>query len=223
MNTGTNSGILRIIRFMKKPIIGIVIIAMFGVGLYVGLSKKGDGTLQVLRQDTVITILPEPKALNSFSLKDQHGKLFDLERLRGKWSLLFFGFTNCPDICPTTLTTLNQIYKILGKNSETLDNVQVVFISVDPGRDDLATLKKYVRYFNKDFLGVTGNKKQLSLLAKQLGVYYEVLDQYGKKNYVVNHTAAIFVINKEAGYFGLMTPPLDADKMAVRIELITLL
>lgn len=223
MNTGTNSGILRIIRFMKKPIIGIVIIAMFGVGLYVGLSKKGDGTLQALRQDSVITILPEPKALNSFSLKDQHGKLFDLERLRGKWSLLFFGFTNCPDICPTTLTTLNQIYKILGKNSETLDNVQVVFISVDPGRDDLATLKKYVRYFNKDFLGVTGNKKQLSLLAKQLGVYYEVLDQYGKKNYVVNHTAAIFVINKEAGYFGLMTPPLDADKMAVRIELITLL
>lgn len=223
MNTGTNSGILRIIRFMKKPIIGIVIIAMFGVGLYVGLSKKGDGTLQVLRQDSVITILNKPKALNSFSLKDQHGKLFDLERLRGKWSLLFFGFTNCPDICPTTLTTLNQIYKILGKNSETLDNVQVVFISVDPGRDDLATLKKYVRYFNKDFLGVTGNKKQLSLLAKQLGVYYEVLDQYGKKNYVVNHTAAIFVINKEAGYFGLMTPPLDADKMAVRIELITLL
>lgn len=208
---------------MKKPIIGIVIIAMFGVGLYVGLSKKGDGTLQVLRQDSVITILNKPKALNSFSLKDQHGKLFDLERLRGKWSLLFFGFTNCPDICPTTLTTLNQIYKILGKNSETLDNVQVVFISVDPGRDDLATLKKYVRYFNKDFLGVTGNKKQLSLLAKQLGVYYEVLDQYGKKNYVVNHTAAIFVINKEAGYFGLMTPPLDADKMAVRIELITLL
>lgn len=223
MNTGTNSGILRIIRFMKKPIIGIVIIAMFGVGLYVGLSKKGDGTLQVLRQDSVITILNKPKALNSFSLKDQDGKLFDLERLRGKWSLLFFGFTNCPDICPTTLTTLNQIYKILGKNSETLDNVQVVFISVDPGRDDLATLKKYVRYFNKDFLGVTGNKKQLSLLAKQLGVYYEVLDQYGKKNYVVNHTAAIFVINKEAGYFGLMTPPLDADKMAVRIELITLL
>lgn len=223
MNTGTNSGILRIIRSMKKPIIGIVIIAMFGVGLYVGLSKKGDGTLQVLRQDSVITILNKPKALNSFSLKDQHGKLFDLERLRGKWSLLFFGFTNCPDICPTTLTTLNQIYKILGKNSETLDNVQVVFISVDPGRDDLATLKKYVRYFNKDFLGVTGNKKQLSLLAKQLGVYYEVLDQYGKKNYVVNHTAAIFVINKEAGYFGLMTPPLDADKMAVRIELITLL
>lgn len=223
MNTGTNSGILRIIRSMKKPIIGIVIIAMFGVGLYVGLSKKNDGTLQVLRQDTVITILPEPKALNSFSLKDQDGKLFDLARLRGKWSLLFFGFTNCPDICPTTLTTLNQIYKILGKNSETLDNVQVVFISVDPGRDDLTTLKKYVRYFNKDFLGVTGDKKQLSLLAKQLGVYYEVLDQYGKKNYAVNHTAAIFVINKEAGYFGLMTPPLDAVQMAVRIELVILL
>lgn len=205
---------------MKKLIIGIVITAMFGAGLYLGLVKKSDDPLQLLMQDSVITILPTPRALGEFRLRDQDGIAFDLSRLHGKWSLLFFGFTNCPDICPATLAILNQLHSRLGKKPALLEDVQFVFISVDPGRDDLVTLKKYVRYFNKDFIGVTGNKDQLAKLAKQLGVFYELLNQGGKKNYVVNHSSAIFIINKDAGYFGLMTPPLDAVAMATRIELI---
>lgn len=193
---------------------------MFGTGLYLGLVKRSDDPLQLLKQDSVITILPTPKALGEFSLRDQDGNVLNLSRLRGKWSLLFFGFTNCPDICPTTLTILNQVHQYLGKKPALLDEVQFVFISVDPGRDNVATLKKYVSYFNKDFIGVTGDKKQLAKLAKQLGVFYEVLNQGRKNNYAVNHTAAIFIINKDANYFGLMSPPLDAAAMAARIELI---
>lgn len=87
-------------------------------------------------------------------------------------------------------------------------------------RDDLVKLKKYVTYFNKDFIGVTGGKEQLLKLAKYLGAYYEVLNQGGKKDYAVNHTAAIFIINKDAGYMGVMSPPHDAAAMASRIELI---
>ncbi|MEE8387427.1 MAG: SCO family protein [Acidiferrobacterales bacterium] len=205
---------------MKKLIIGIVIAAMLGAGVYLGLVMKSDDPLQLLTQDSVITILPTPKVLSEFSLRDQDGKVFDPSRLRGKWSLLFFGFTNCPDICPTTLTILNQVHQHLGKKPALLVDVQFVFISVDPGRDDFATLKKYVSYFNKDFIGVTGSKEQLAKLTKQLGVFYEVLNQGGKKNYAVNHTAAIFIINKDAGYFGIMSPPLNASAMAARIELI---
>ncbi len=113
---------------------------------------------------------------------------------------------------------LNQLHSHLGRKPKLLDDIQFVFISVDPDRDEIMKLKKYVTYFNKDFIGVTGSKEQLAMLAKPLGAYYEVLNKGGTKNYAVNHTAAIFVINKNAGYFGRMSPPQDAVAMASRAE-----
>lgn len=205
---------------MQKILIAIVITVLFGTGLYLGPAKKSDGQLKILMQDSVVTVLQEPRPLSDFSLRDQNGKAFDLSRLRGKWSLLFFGYTNCPDICPTTLATLNQLHSHLGKNPNLLDDMQFVFISVDPGRDDLPKLKKYITYFNKDFVGVTGNQEQLAKLAKQLGAHHEVLNKGGKKDYAVNHTAAIFITDKEARFFGLMSPPLDAATMSTRMEMI---
>ena len=101
---------------------------MFGAGLYLGLVKQQDNQAKLLMQDSVITILQEPKKLRQFKLHDQDGKRFDLSRLRGKWSILFFGFTNCPDICPTTLATLNQLHKKLDKQPNLLDDMQFVFI-----------------------------------------------------------------------------------------------
>jgi len=205
---------------MKKFVTAIVITVMFGAGLYLGLVRKSNDQLELLMQDSVITVLRKPKNLQGFSLKDQEGKAFDLSRLRGKWSLLFFGYTNCPDICPTTLAILNQLHSRLGKKPKLLDDVQFVFISVDPGRDKILKLKEYVAYFNKDFIGVTGDEPQLLKLAKQMGAYYEVLNKGGKNNYVVNHTAAVFITNKEGQYVGVMSPPHDAAAMASRIELI---
>lgn len=204
---------------MKKLIIGTILIVLFGAGAYFGIATKTDAPSQRVTQDNVITVFATAKALNEFDLKDQDGKAFNLARLRGKWSLLFFGFTNCPDICPATLVTLNQMYQMLAKKTDQIQGVQIVFISVDPGRDDVATLKKYVNYFNSDFVGATGDKKQLAGLAKQMGVYYELLNKSGAKNYAVNHTAAVFVINPKAEYVGLMSPPLDAQAMAVRMKM----
>lgn len=205
---------------MKKLSIAIVITAMFGAGLYLGMIKQNDKQLKLLMQDSVITVLGEPKALGEFSLRDHDGKVFDRSRLRGKWSLLFFGYTNCPDICPTTLATLNQLHSRLGKKANLVDDMQSIFVSVDPGRDEIKKLKKYVVYFNKDFIGITGSKEQLAKLAKQLGAYYEVLNKGGKKAYAVNHTAAIFIVNKDADYIGVMSPPHDTAAMALRIEMV---
>ena len=98
--------------------------------------------------------------------------------------------------------------------------MRFVFVSVDPGRDDLKKLKSYVQYFNKDFIGVTGDKAEIAKLASQVGAYYEVLDQSGKKNYGVNHTASVFIFDKQARFFGLMSPPLDPAAMANRFDLI---
>lgn len=205
---------------MKKLLIAIAITAFFGAGLWLGMVQQREQQLEILMQDQVVTVLKTPKPLTAFSLQDQDQAKFDLSQLQGKWSLLFFGFTNCPDICPTTLSTLNQLHTELRKQKNGIDDVQFVFVSVDPGRDDSDKLKRYVKYFNEEFLGVTGDKTEIARLARQLGAHYEVLDKSGKKNYSVNHTAAIFVIDKKGQFFGLMSPPLDPAAMASRIELI---
>ena len=205
---------------MKKLIIAVVITVTFGAGLWLGMVKQRGDRLELLMQDQVITILKDPRGLKPFRLQDHNGTAFDLSQLKGKWSLLFFGYTNCPDICPTTLTTLNQLHGELKKKPEQLKDMQFVFISVDPKRDQVTKLKNYVQFFNKEFRGVTGKKDEIARLAKQVGAHYEVLDKSGKENYAVNHTAAIFIINKEGQYFGLMSPPLDPVAMASRIDLI---
>jgi protein SCO1/2 len=205
---------------MKKILIAIAITVLFGAGLWLGMVQQRGERLEILMQDQVVTVLKTPKRLTEFSLQDQDRKKFDLSQLQGKWSLLFFGYTNCPDICPTTLSTLNQLHKELAKNAKGTEDVQFVFVSVDPGRDNSDKLKRYVKYFNKEFIGVTGEKNEIARLAGQLGAHYEVLDKSGGKNYGVNHTAAIFIIDKKGRYFGLMSPPLNPAAMASRIELI---
>jgi protein SCO1/2 len=205
---------------MKKILIAVAITAFFSAGLWLGMVQQREQQLEILMQDQVVTVLKTPRPLAVFTLQDQDQAKFDLSQLQGKWSLLFFGFTNCPDICPTTLSTLNQLHGELGKQKNGTDDVQFIFISVDPGRDSSDKLKRYVKYFNEAFLGVTGDKKEIARLAGQLGAHYEVLDKSGEKNYGVNHTAAIFIIDKKGRYFGLMSPPLDPAAMASRIELI---
>jgi protein SCO1/2 len=205
---------------MKKILIAIAITALFGAGLWLGMVQQRGEQLEILMQDQVVTVLKTPKPLSEFVLEDQDRKKFDLSQLRGKWSLVFFGYTNCPDICPTTLATLNQLHKELAKNAKGTEDVQFIFVSVDPGRDNSDKLKRYVKYFNKDFIGVTGDKEEIAGLAGQLGAHYEVLEKPGEKNYGVNHTAAIFIIDKKGRYFGLMSPPLNPSAMASRIELI---
>lgn len=205
---------------MQRFLIAIVITVMFGAGLYLGMVKQSDDRLKLLMQDSVITVLGEPRALGKFRLRDQDNMVFDQSRLRGKWSLLFFGYTNCPDICPTTLATLNQLHIRLGKKPNYLDDIQFIFISVDPGRDSLMKLKKYVSYFNHEFIGITGEENEIARLAKYMGAHYEILTKSGRKNYGVNHTAAIFIVNKDAGFFGIMSPPHDVAAMALRIEMV---
>lgn len=205
---------------MKKAVIAIFITVVFGAGLWLGMVKQRGDQLELLMQDRVVTVLKDPRQLKPFHLLDFNGEPFDLPQLQDKWSLVFFGYTNCPDICPTTLTTLNRLYNELGKKPGNLDDVQFVFVSVDPKRDQGAKLKSYVQYFNKDFIGVTGDAREIANLAAQVGASYEVLERAGDQNYPVNHTAAIFIINKQGQFLGLMSPPLDPAAMASRIELI---
>ena len=136
------------------------------------------------------------RLLQPFSLGDQHGRPFTNEQLRGKWSLVFFGYVSCPDVCPMTLHELASFRSLLrdDTNAEP-DELQVAFVSVDPARDSPERLGEYVGHFNRRFLGLTGDRQQIDRLAGQLGAGYELQEETSPGQYAVMHSSAIFVID----------------------------
>ncbi len=174
----------------------------------------------VLLPDQVITLFPDPKPLTAFALTDHMNRVFDLASLKGKWSFLFFGFTHCPDICPTTLAVLARARDSIAKHTVGTQDIQFVFVSVDPNRDTASKLRQYVDYFDTTFLGVTGDNAQIGNLAGQLGAAYQVVITPGIENYPVYHSAAVFLLDPQARYHAVFTPPLDAEAISRRFKVV---
>lgn len=147
---------------------------------------------------------PEPKPLVTFELTDQNGKPFTIERLQGKWTFTFFGYTNCPDVCPATMSVLTKIDNELSANHE---NLQVLFVSVDPERDTPEHLFEYMSYFNKKFTAITGAKKEIDNLAQQYSAGYIKEPETTAGNYLVNHTSAIFLTDPQARLVAAFSQP----------------
>lgn len=156
------------------------------------------------------TVLPEAKALPEFSLEDHRGNAFTNESLKGKWSFVFFGYTRCPDVCPTTLSLLNQVDQVLKKESG-LAIPETIFISVDPGRDTIEQLAEYVPYFNSEFIGVTGSLENLQVLTKSLGIAFGQEGDTGSEEYEVFHSTRIMLIDPEARLKALFSSPHDVN------------
>ena len=146
------------------------------------------------------TLIPDPRPLQDFRLTDFNLEPFTLENLKGQWNLVFFGYTNCPDICPTALTSMVEVNKSLSQNSDIAKQVQTVFISVDPKRDTPESLKGYVSFFNPDFVAATGEDSELRALTKQLALSYQIREPNEKGDYLVDHSAWMVIINP-AGQF----------------------
>ena len=151
------------------------------------------------------TLLPAPRALPDFALLDQDGQPFSRQRLQGHWSFLFFGFTSCPAICPTTLGVLAQARHQL----ETLpaaQRPQVVLVSVDPEHDTPAQLKSYLHGFHDEFLGLTGNAAELQRLSRALPVSITMRQLEGGA-YTVDHTTAIFLVDPRGAWRAVFSTP----------------
>ncbi len=183
------------------------------------LYREHDSRVTLL-PDQVITVFPDPKPLTAFALTDHENRVFDLASLKGKWSFLFFGFTHCPDICPMTLAVLARARDSIAKNTVGAEDIQFVFVSVDPNRDTASKLRQYVNYFDTAFLGVTGDNAQIGNLAGQLGVAYQVAITPGMENYPVYHTAAVFLLDPRARYHAVFTPPHDAKAISERFKVV---
>ena len=129
----------------------------------------------------------------SFKLRDFNGHLRTLEDFKGKVVVLFFGFTHCPDICPTTMTDLKKTMNLLkGKAS----GVQVIFITLDPARDTEDVLKKFIPTFNSSFLGLTGSESEIDKVTTQFKIFYKKVNDGSKAGYTIDHSAGLYVIDK---------------------------
>src|SRR5438445_12329074 len=150
----------------------VVLAAMLG-GVWLAATYRENGSRAILLPDQVMTLFPDPKPLTAFAFTDHENRAFDLSRLKGKWSFLFFGYTHCPDICPTTLATLARAREEMAKSAAGAKDVQFVFISVDANRNTAGTPGQYVAYFAATFFGITGADAHRGNLARQLGASYQ--------------------------------------------------
>ncbi len=132
-----------------------------------------------------------------------------MSKLKGSWNLMFFGFTNCPDICPTTLMTMKQVAKRLPQQ-----DIRYLFVSLDPKRDTSEKLKDYMDFYNPEFIALNGDKNEIDKLSQATGVIYDFDGDTSGDDYLVNHYAAILVIDPQARLRAHILPPHSVDKVA---------
>lgn len=159
----------------------------------------------------------QAKDLTDFKLMGANSKTFGLNDLKGKWSFIFFGYTHCPDVCPVTLSTMGKAFKIIEQTPAAYQEIQGVFISVDPIRDTPESLKEYASYFNNKFTGITGDNVQLDAVARQMSALYTIHpNEPGKPSdtYLVSHNATIFLVDPKGRLFGRFPPPQAPQEIA---------
>lgn len=164
------------------------------------------------------TVLKTPRALQPFTLTDMNGAPYTLESMQGHWTLLFPGFTFCPDVCPTTLGMLKQVYAQLG---ETADRVQMLFLSVDPERDTPAKMRKYVQFFDPRFTAAATAEPELQRVAQMLGIAYVKVPGKDTGSYTMDHSAALVLINPQGQIAAYFTPPHQVDALVHDLKQIT--
>ena len=162
-----------------------------------------------------LKLYPEPKAFTGFTLTDKDNNKIDEKYFSDKWTLLFFGYTNCPDVCPMTLSELKKTFRELNQTNKIKQMPEVLFISVDSERDTPAHLKEYIAFFNPKFNAATADDANILALATQIGAAYHIeKHEPDNKNYAVDHTAAIFLISPKKKLYAIFRSPHIAKNMA---------
>ena len=172
-----------------------------------------------------VFLLPTPREIADFSLSGQNGYTFSNETLRGKWSFLFFGFTHCPDVCPTSMAAMGRAERgLYGDQEMAVEGFQGVLVSVDPKRDTPKMLGEYAQAFSPRFVGVTAAADELASFARQVHVsFLEVASDSGDSavegpGYTVDHTGNIVIVNPMGHYHGFMKLPHKSDTIRLTYQ-----
>ncbi len=196
----------------KILIAGIVLSVAFIGGIYIASTEQRSSAHNITG-----LLWPDPPTLSTFSLVDSNGGAITERNFLGRWTLVFFGFTNCPDICPTTLATLNQVQRKLQNNEEISNKTQVLFVSVDPERDDKEKLGAYVDYFNPTFIGATADDERIKQFTGQFGVAYFKVKIPGPAGYSMDHTASVLLVDPKLRFVGIFSQPHEAVDITQRL------
>ncbi|WP_426119829.1 SCO family protein [Pseudomonas sp. DSP3-2-2] len=201
-------------RTQKTVFILAAIVALI-LGLTVNrvLSGKGQGD-QTALIDAGVILLPQSRNLPDLKMTNQDGQPVVVSELKDKWTVLFFGYTFCPDICPTTLAQLRQIKSELPKDVPA--NLRVVLISVDPNRDTPAQLKQYLGYFDKEFIGLTASVADIQKLANAVSIPFIPADT-SKPNYTVDHSGNLALLGPDGTQRGFIRAPLNNQKLVAQL------
>ncbi|MDT8448958.1 MAG: SCO family protein [Wenzhouxiangellaceae bacterium] len=152
---------------------------------------------------------PEPIPVAEFELRDQYGRPFDRGALAGRWNLVFFGYLDCPDICPMSLSAMQRMRALLEQRGAA-DDVQFVFVSVDGARDDAERMRAYLAAFDESFVGLTGEPAMIERLAGSMAVHYTPAAGDG----TIRHTSSLMIVGPRARTVGAFQPPLVPERMA---------
>ena len=185
-----------------------------GLGTYLIGSPAGDvpdaGRPQGL-------LWPQVRPLPEVELVSHHGEPFVTDDFRDAWSLVFFGYTSCPHICPATLERLSQVHRRV-QGDPRFSSLQTVFVSVDPGRDSPQRLRDFVGRFSEDFIGLTGEPGQLRALTRALGAAYVVEEPDASGDYLIHHSSAVFLVGPAGELAAVLTAPHDPVSVAERLR-----
>lgn len=164
------------------------------------------------------TVLPKARSISGFNLIDHDGKPFTTDSLKANWNFAFFGFTHCPDVCPTALKIMQGVWKQLPADKK---KPRMLFFSVDPDRDPPEVLRQYVTYYHPDFMGITGKLDQIDIITNQLGILYGYDDKTDdSEDYTVNHSAQILLIDPQGRLRAVFSPPYQASTIAHAFDVI---
>ena len=196
---------------MKKSTLYIIAIASLLLGLTGSWLMQ---TTQPIKLEAGRFFDDQAKVLADFELRDKNNQPLGKSQLAGKWNLLFFGYTHCPDICPVSLQALADMIEAID-DRDVRDAIQVTFVSVDPDRDTPQLLKTYVEYFNPDFQGATAALSELSKLTAAIGIAHQLeKTSENQTGYLVSHSGVIVLLNPKAEFAGIFSAPHDGLVMA---------
>jgi protein SCO1/2 len=204
---------MKIVHFILIGLVLLVLGIWFGRGLERD-SEKAEIDIQVSR------IYDIPVPLPKFTLTDHNGGEFNKWSLNRKWTFMFFGYIFCPDVCPTALVDLNDVYEDLAVKGDLVEeefkvDTQVIFVTVDPGRDTVEELKDYVPHFNKAFIGVTGEPDVIDSVARPIGVAYTRVPGTDKEgDYYIDHSASFMLLDPLGRLRASFPPPHNPQKIA---------
>jgi len=201
-------------RTQKTVFILVALVALI-MGLTVNKVLNGrDQPNPTELIDAGIILLPQSRTVADVTMTNQDGQPVQLDDLKGKWSLLFFGYTFCPDICPTTLAQLRQLNSQLP--AETRSQLQILMVSLDPHRDTPEKLKQYLGFFDPAYLGLTGPLADIQKLANAVSIPF-IPGDTSKENYTVDHSGNLVLLGPDGRQRGFIRAPLNNEKLKAQL------